>query len=295
MALKDKKTKITFHNGILTIGGTIIEIVYEDSHIFFDFGSEYDPKSPVQPTNLQELLDENLVPYLNNMYDPKIPLKGYESKEDNFKNTAVFLSHVHLDHSKIVNYLNPEIPLYTLGTKSLLNTLNINNDFLFPLHESNGKNTRDIVGVKENEVIEIGKIKVKVMPVDHDAYGASGLLIETPDLVISYTGDIRLHGYRKEATLNFCKESENCDVLLIEGVTVSFQDFDDDVSDKEITNEPELIEKINEIVNNNPNKQITFNYYISNIERILNIIKTNSRKVVLDAYYSYVLKEATGY
>lgn len=32
----------------------------------------------------------------------------------------------------------------------------------------------------------MGKIKVKVVPVDHDAYGACGLLIETPDLVISY-------------------------------------------------------------------------------------------------------------
>ena len=251
MALKDKKTKITFHNGILTIGGTIIEVVYEDSHIFFDFGSEYNPKAPVQPENLQELLDENLVPYLDNMFDPSIPLKGYESKENKFKNTAVFLSHMHLDHSKIVNYLNPEVPLYTLeGTKSLLNTLNINNDFLFPLYENKGKNTRDITGVKENEVVEIGKIKVKVMPVDHDAYGACGLLIETPDLVISYTGDIRLHGYRKDATLNFCKESENCDVLLIEGVSVSFQDFDE-VREDEISNEPELIEKINEIVKEN--------------------------------------------
>lgn len=293
--LKDKNTKITFHNGILTIGGTIIEIAYEDSHVFFDFGSEYNPSSPVQPTNLQELLDENLVPYLNNMFDPSIPLKGYESVEDDFKNTAVFLSHMHLDHSKIVNYLNPEIPLYTLeGTKSLLNTLNINNDFLFPLHENKGTNTRNIIGVKENEVIEIGKIKVKVMPVDHDAYGACGLLIETPDLVISYTGDIRLHGYRKQDTLNFCKESENCDVLLIEGVSVSFQEFDEDVSDREICNEPELIERLNEIVRNNPNKQITFNYYISNIERILNIIKTNPRTVVLDAYYAYVVREATG-
>ena len=287
MALKDKKTKITFHNGILTIGGTIIEVVYEDSHIFFDFGSEYNPKAPVQPENLQELLDENLVPYLDNMFDPSIPLKGYESKENKFKNTAVFLSHMHLDHSKIVNYLNPEVPLYTLeGTKSLLNTLNINNDFLFPLHENKGKNTRDITGVKENEVIEIGKIKVKVMPVDHDAYGACGLLIETPDLVISYTGDIRLHGYRKDATLNFCKESENCDVLLIEGVSVSFQDFDE-VREDEISNEPELIEKINEIVKENPNKQITFNYYISNIERILNIIKTNKLKVFLSLLVFY--------
>ena len=126
--LKDKKTKITFHSGVLTIGGTIIEIAYEDSHIFFDFGSEYNPAAKVQPTDLQGLLDENLVPYLNNIFDPKIPLIGYESKENTFKNTAVFLSHIHLDHSKIVNYLNTEIPLYTLeGTKSLLNTLNINN------------------------------------------------------------------------------------------------------------------------------------------------------------------------
>ena len=53
MVLKDKKTKITFHNGILTIGGTIIEVVYEDSHIFFDFGSEYDPSASFQPSNLQ--------------------------------------------------------------------------------------------------------------------------------------------------------------------------------------------------------------------------------------------------
>ena len=293
--LKDKKTKITFHNGILTIGGTIIEIAYEDSHIFFDFGSEYDPASPKQPKDLQDLLDMNLVPYLDNMFDPSIELKGYESKEDKFKDTAVFLSHVHLDHSKIINYLNPSVPLYMLeGTKSLLNTLNINNDFLFPLHNQGDSNVRDIIGVKENEVVQVGKIKVKVMPVDHDAYGASGLLIETPDLVISNTGDKRLHGYRKDATLNFCKESENCDVLLIEGVTVSFQELNENARVPEDENEINLIEKINNIVKENPNKQITFNYYISNIERILNIIKTNPRTVVLDAYYSYVVKHATG-
>ena len=296
MVLKDKKTKIPFHNGILTIGGTIIEVAYEDSHIFFDFGSEYDPGASFQPSNLQELLDEKLVPYLNNLYDPSIELKGYKSQEDSFKDTAVFLSHMHLDHSKIINYLNPSVPLYTLeGTKSLLNTLNINDDFLFPLHNKIDSTTREINGVKENEVIEVGKIKVKVMPVDHDAYGACGLLIKTPDLVISYTGDIRLHGYREEDTLKFCKESENCDVLLIEGVTVSFKEIDEEHDDNELCNENDLINRVNEIVNGNTNKQIPFNYYISNIERILNIIKTNTRKVVLDAYYSYVLKEATNY
>ena len=296
MVLKDKKTRITFHNGILTIGGTIIEISYEDSHIFFDFGSEYEPASPIQPTDLQGLLDNNLVPYLNNMFDPDIPLKGYESKEDNFKNSAVFLSHVHLDHTKIINYLNPNVPLYTLeGTKSLLNSLNINNDFLFPLYNNKGKNTRAIIGVKENEIIEVGKIKVKVMPIDHDAYGAAGLLITTPDLKISYTGDLRLHGYKSNNTYEFCKESEYCDVLLIEGVSVSFNDFDDEIDSDNTKNECDLINRINTIINDNPDKQITFNYYISNIDRIMEIIKTNPRKVVLDAYYAYVLKQATGY
>ena len=296
MVLKDKKTRITFHNGILTIGGTIIEISYEDSHIFFDFGSEYEPASPIQPTDLQGLLDNNLVPYLNNMFDPDIPLKGYESKEDNFRNSAVFLSHVHLDHTKIINYLNPNVPLYTLeGTKSLLNSLNINNDFLFPLYNNKGKNTRAIIGVQENEIIEVGKIKVKVMPIDHDAYGAAGLLITTPDLKISYTGDLRLHGYKSNNTYEFCKESEYCDVLLIEGVSVSFNDFDDEIDSDNTKNECDLINRINTIINDNPDKQITFNYYISNIDRIMEIIKTNPRKVVLDAYYAYVLKQATGY
>ena len=32
------------------------------------------------------------------------------------------------------------------------------------------------------------------MPVDHDAYGACGLLIETPEMKIAYSGDLRLHG-----------------------------------------------------------------------------------------------------
>ncbi|MGL5312634.1 MAG: MBL fold metallo-hydrolase [Peptostreptococcaceae bacterium] len=296
MALKDKKTKITFHNGILTIGGTIIEIAYEDSHIFFDFGSEYDPASKIQPNDLQGLLDNKLVPYLNNIFDPNTPLKGYESNEDNFANTAVFLSHVHLDHSKIINYLNPSIPLYTLeGTKSLLNTLNINNNFLFPMDNNKGKNTRDIIGVKENDLVQIGDIKVKVMPIDHDAYGACGLLITTPDLKVAYTGDLRIHGYRSNDTYQFCKESENCDVLLIEGVSVSFQDFDEEKNTEDSDNECDLIERINKVIYENPKKQITFNYYISNIERIMEIIKTNPRKVVLDAYYSYVVKEATGY
>ena len=77
---------------------------------------------------------------------------------------------------------------------------------------------------------------------------------------IAYSGDLRLHGYREKDTLNFCKESKNCDVLLIEGVSVSFKEYDDELEEVETINENELIEKINNIVKSNIEKQITFNY-----------------------------------
>ncbi len=289
MVLDNKKTKVAFHNGILTIGGTIIEVIYEDSRIFFDFGSEYNPASEVQPETLQDLLDENLLPYIDNIFDKNIKLEGYTSKPNTFNHTAVFVSHVHLDHSKVINYLDESIPLYTLnGTKHLLNTLNINNNFLFPRHGTHTSPTREIIGLEDNTIVEVGQISVKVMPVDHDAYGACGLVVTTPDLVISYTGDIRLHGYKKDNTIQFCEQSEGCDVLLIEGVSVSFQELDEE---KPTGCEKDLIDSINEIVKNNPDKQITFNYYISNIDRILNIINTNPRTIVLDAYYAYVVKQ----
>ncbi|MGL5296607.1 MAG: MBL fold metallo-hydrolase [Culicoidibacterales bacterium] len=296
--LKDKKTNITFHSGLRTIGGTLIEIAYEDSRIFFDFGSEYNPALPEQPETLQQLLDAKLVTYVEHIFDPAIELTGYKQESENpFVNTAVFVSHVHLDHTKIINYLDPAIPCYTLeGTKSLLNTLNINNDFLFPrVNPVDGKNTRDIVGVDHNEIVSVGSIQVKVMPIDHDAYGACGLLIQTPDMTIAYTGDLRIHGYRPEDTFAFCEASKHCDMLIIEGVSVSFQEIDSEVGEKGDLNEPALMKRLQTLVQENPDKQMTFNYYIANVERIMQLIETCPRTVVLDAYSAYVVKQATGF
>lgn len=295
MALKDNQTSITFHNGVLTIGGTIIEVAYGGSHIFFDFGSVFDPSSPVQPTELQGLLDTGMLPWLNHVYDPATPLDGYAEQEDTFHHTAVFLSHVHLDHTKAVNFIDPEIPVYALnGTCSLLRTLNIHNDFLFPRSGPHTENTRKLIGVDEYGEVAIGPIRVKLLPVDHDAYGACGLLIRTPGAVIAYTGDIRMHGYRKAQTLSFCREAKNCDLLISEGVSISFQEVGAEGKPPGIETEEVLIELILDAVKQYDHKQITFNYYVSNIERILNLIHSVKRTVVLEAYYAYTIKEASG-
>lgn len=295
MVLKDNKTSITYHNGVLTIGGTVIEIAYGDSHIFFDFGSVFNPSAPVQPEDLQGLLDAGMLPWLNHVYDPATPLKGYVEQGESFKHTAVFLSHVHLDHTKAINFIDPKILVYALeGTCSLLGTLNIYDDFLFPRFGPHTENTRKLIGVKEYGEVAIGPIRVQLLPVDHDAYGACGLLIHTPGATIAYTGDIRMHGYRKEQTLKFCQEAKNCDLLISEGVSISFQEVGEKRDAPFIATEEALITHILDCVKQYQDKQITFNYYVSNIERILNILRSVKRTVVLEAYYAYTIKEASG-
>lgn len=300
MVLKDKKTKITFHHGMRTIGGTYIEICYENSRIIFDFGSQHDVLETCIDVSLNSILERNLAPYIENIFDRNIDLgniichENFDNLERKYENTAVFVSHVHLDHSKMINFLDKSIPLYMSElSKKVLNSVNIDGDFIYPnvLIENT---TRDILGVKPNEVIQIGEIKVRVVPVDHDAYGASGFIIETPDLKVSYTGDIRFHGYRKDDTLSFCDMSKDADVLIIEGVSVSFQEFDEVVGEGEIINEQMVVNTINKIVEDNPSRQISFNFYTTNIERLLNIIDSNPRKVVLDAYHAYILFKCTG-
>ena len=294
MDLRDKKTKITFYQGMRTIGGTIIEVNYGKDSIYFDFGSEFKPE--IDDKNIDGLA--NLINYgfavdLKGIYDRK------QTKEDSefYKNKGVFISHIHLDHTKMINYIDEEIPVYaSKDTVTLLKSLNFNNDFLYA--NSNLKdNTRKVIPVNYGDVITIGEIHVEFIRVDHDGYGACGFLIRTPDLSIAYTGDIRLHGYRKEDSLNFIEKAKDCDILIIEGVSVSFIDEIDEFKTDGELSEVSLIKKFDRILKENSNKQITFNYYHANIERILEIEKLaikNNRTLVLNDFYAYILREVTG-
>lgn len=293
MELKDKKTTITFHAGILTIGGTVIEIAYQDSHIFFDFGTEFKPELKLKDETIGVLLENNLIPYLEHMYDPLLEGAPVSSKPDTFKHTAVFLSHCHLDHTRMVNWLDPKINMYALKeTKILLESLNAKNDFILPRAGVHKSFTRDIIGLDNLETVQIGAISVQVMRVDHDAYGACGMIIKTPDFTISYTGDLRLHGFDVQDSLDFCEASKHTDALIIEGVSVSFDDRP--AVDDPIISEQDLMDRIVKVILDNPDKQLTFSCYPGNVKRMANIVSQSPRKVVLEASFAHVLKQCLG-
>lgn len=293
MTLKDKTT-VTFYNGLNTIGGPMIEVAYGKSHVLFDLGEVYRPELNLPDESYQTLIQNKLIGDVPNFYDPKITGKKIDT--DRWEHSAAYMSHLHLDHSKAMNLLAPEIPLYAGSiTAHMLPALNEKGDFLLPAAGHKSNYTWSIIAAKYKKPIHVGDITLEIWPSDHDAYGATGLIITTPDKKISYTGDIRLHGYHPDWVHEYLTASKGCDLFISEATGVSWPEEKNDKDSEEFTgpkNEKELTEDIVNLQKENPNRQITFNTYPTNVERLLRIIADSPRKVVLYAERAHLLKES---
>ena len=130
MTLKDKTT-VTFYNGLTTIGGPMIEVAYNKSHVLFDLGEVYRPELNLPDESYQTLIKYQLIGDVPDFYDPAIT--GKQLNHEKWEHAAAYISHLHLDHSKALNLLAPEVPLYAGPiTAALLPVLNKNGDFLLP-------------------------------------------------------------------------------------------------------------------------------------------------------------------
>ncbi|BDR60001.1 MBL fold metallo-hydrolase [Lactobacillus xylocopicola] len=292
MTSKDK-TRLTFYNGLTTIGGPMIEVAYRKSHVLFDLGEVYRPELKLPDESYQTLIKNQLIGDVPNFYDPK--LTGQPIDTERWEHAAAYMSHLHLDHSKAMNFLAPEIPLYAGPiTAQMMAPLNEQGDFLLPAAGHAASYVRPIIAAEYRKPIEVGDITLEIWPSDHDAYGATGLLIKTPDKVIAYTGDVRLHGYHPDWVHQFLAAAKGCAALIVEGTGVSWPEEKHDEDSEEFTgpkNEQELTAEIVQLQKDNPKRQITFNTYPTNVERLLRIIADSPRRVVLHAGRAHLLKE----
>jgi ribonuclease J len=82
-----------------------------------------------------------------------------------------------------------------------------------------GTLSRPITAVEPGGTFAVGPIRATLLPVDHDVAGASGMIIETPDGTIAYSGDIRLHGLHPERSLAFAQAARDAGarLLILEG------------------------------------------------------------------------------
>ena len=290
------KTTVSFYNGLTTIGGPMIEVAYGKSHVLFDLGEVYLPELKLPDEHYATLIKHQLIGDVPNFFDPALTGKPIDTQR--WEHAAAYMSHLHLDHSKAMNFLAPEIPLYAGPiTASLLPTLNEQGDFLLPAANHAQNYTRPIIAAKYCEPIEVGDIRLEIWPSDHDAYGATGLIIETPDKCVAYTGDVRLHGYHPDWVKTYLDRAHGADLLIIEGTGVSFPEEDQEQKGQEFhgpKSEIALTAEMVALIKANPNRQITFNTYPTNVERLLQLMAHSPREVVLHAPRAHLLKAGLG-
>ncbi len=240
-------TKLIFKSGLRTIGGTIVEVIDGNDRIIFDFGTVFAQKEEM--------------PQVDGVYDNSCDY-----------NDIVLISHLHLDHSKAMNLIDPSIDI-VMNEKSV--------EFIEDLYNIgfNGflGEKRSYRKIRNRETIIHGKFKITNILVDHDVEGASAFVIETNDLKLFYSGDIRLHGLQSQYTyqmIDYIKAMDiPIDVAIFEGVTISF--IDDEyhiVATDKVEADNLEINFSNSVTEMVKEDLILVNPYIMGIERLQSII-----------------------
>ncbi len=264
-------TKLIFRSGVHTIGGTVVELINEKERLIFDFGTVFDPANP-----------EEANPRVTGIYD-----------NTSAYNDHVFISHIHLDHIKAMNLIPSKTPIY-------MHSDSIKFLEILELTKFEGLKGDFRPYSPIDSQTEIGGFTVTPFLVDHDVPGAVAFIFENDDITLVYTGDIRLHGMNPERTHKFieaCQE-RNVDVLISEGVTISFIEDDYQIIASSEVAETEMMfgERIEGLID--ASKIQFFNPYIMGTERLQTFIELGSRlnkKVALTAASSLIAKTYFNY
>ena len=135
---------------------------------------------------------------------------------------------------------------------------------------------------------EIGGYGVRAFPVDHSLPGALAYALETDAGWVVYTGDLRLHGEFREATLRFVEEARSLRprLLLIEGTRAG-------PLGRENPTEEDVRARAHEIVAGSPGKLVIADFSPRQLERLqgfLEIAATTGRTLVVLSKDMYLLE-----
>ena len=255
--------RICIHRGSKQIGGSCVEIENCDQRLLVDFGLPLDA-------------EENHSQYL-----PQI--SGLDGSDPSL--LGVLISHPHLDHFGLLAHISPKIPV-AMGAAAR-RILGAAAPFLpgnWPI-PSGGWN------YQSGKRFNIGPFCVTPFLVDHSAYDAYALLIESSGKRIFYSGDFRSHGRRATLFERLTENPpQNIDMLLLEGSSLGrLADSQQFPTEKEIENQLVQIFSSTEGL-------VLVHTSSQNIDRIVSIFrasKRTGRKVIIDLYTAAIL-EATG-
>jgi len=265
--------QLIIHRGTHEIGGSCVEISTKKTRILIDFGmplvnakkEKFDSKELIGKS-IEELKKSNILPNIKGLYNNE------EKAID-----GILISHAHMDHYGLLNYVHKDIPVYmSKGADELIKISSI-----FTPNKLSKISSKII----NKKYFNIGDIKVTPYLADHSAFDALAFLVEASGKRLFYSGDFRGHG-RKRALFNQILENppKDIDCLLMEGSMLGR-------GDQEYEDEVAIEKKIAGILKST--NSITFLFASSqNIDRIVSAYKAclrTSSIFVIDIYTAYIL------
>ena len=214
-------TEITFYSGIHTIGGVVMTIRYKNHQILLEMGASFSPDTDVYSANinlretkwLHDFCMIGKTPSIEYIYDKEM-LQGYdlESAQESNIHTACFITHLHQDHMSNVGCLSDKVDVYMSKSAQTL---------FFPLIKTEPfmyTRTVPFIDMRDQEIINIGDIKVTPFLLNEDGFQDWSFYIETPDCKIHYTGDVLLHGHYNKRVINEMNiiKNKKIDILVCE-------------------------------------------------------------------------------
>lgn len=224
-------TTITFCGGVGEVGGNKFLVESEETSLFLDFGKNYAREKKfyeepfLRPKDEEHLLSLGIIPRIPGIY---------KSDEREPAVDGIVLSHAHTDHGDSIRYLKDEIPVHcgsvtrqivlarefsglSQGEYAIGKCLKVRGQDCYEQ-----KCLKNFVEIEAGRKHKVGDFEITQYHVDHSVPGACGTILETPDSIIAYSGDLRVHGRRRPLTRSFIEAAKNAkpDILLIEGTNM---------------------------------------------------------------------------
>ena len=256
--------RLCIHRGSRQIGGSCVAVEQDQQRILLDLGLPLDA----------ERNDPSQLPP---------GMAGLDGRDPSL--LGILISHPHLDHFGLLAHVAPNIPVgMGLAARRILTAA-------APFLPGHWPIPNPGWDYRSGEPFEVGPFRIMPFLVDHSAYDAYALLIESGNQRLFYSGDFRAHG-RKAALFDrlVADPPKDIDVLLVEGTSLGRLE-----DDQQFSTEADVEEQLMKAFSITDGLALVHTS-AQNIDRVVTIFrasKRTGRRLVIDLYTAAVL-EATG-
>ncbi|MEM2871994.1 MAG: MBL fold metallo-hydrolase [Candidatus Caldarchaeum sp.] len=284
--------RATVYGGAGRIGGNKI-LLEEEGRVFLDFGVDFTARNnyfsmflrPRSFALVEDYVLTGVVPAIKGLYvEETTPSR---LRDDKPFVEAVVVSHGHIDHYGHVGLLRPDIPVYMgEGAKVLVKAREeVRQARDEVLLDDEAKRT--INTFRTGDVFEVAGMRIHPVHVDHSIPAAYGLIVEGGGGAVAYTGDLRMHGPRRDMTDEFIRECRRMGVetLVVEGTRIG---------EAASMSEEDVRREMNVVMKRSEDKLAAVVVGMMDFDRLNTVLKVaeeNDRIPAISMHHAQVLKK----